>query len=389
MADKKSEEAKKVVSEFDKLKKSIIAKNPHVIGGKDYGKIVWCPIPSPSMTAMLGKGIPVGRMIRFRGQPSAGKSVICDYLAGCLQKECPKLFDNPLKTKILYIDFERTFEEKFATGVGVDMDNFVPITPNDIEEACDTVCDLIKTGEVAAIVFDSDGQCPSRTAMTDESGKANFGANAKAISQLLDKWIILCANYKTTLFWISQERVNMKFGAHLPSVTGGEKPAFAASIVCRATKVDDIKSADGIIGVQIKIKNYKNKCATPFRESLVNLYFDGTGFHSDEEYAKMIFDLGIVEGRNWYSVKDDNGIELFRAQGKDKIVDWLNENPDVYDKMKKKVIDMISGNCSILDDNAEAVDEMADMKMTGEELDKVASFSKEEISDLAKEAAAD
>src|SRR5574344_502070 len=183
MADKKSEEAKKVVSEFDKLKKSIIAKNPHVIGGKDYGKIVWCPIPSPSMTAMLGKGIPVGRMIRFRGQPSAGKSVICDYLAGCLQKECPKLFDNPLKTKILYIDFERTFEEKFATGVGVDMDNFVPITPNDIEEACDTVCDLIKTGEVAAIVFDSDGQCPSRTAMTDESGKANFGANAKAISQ--------------------------------------------------------------------------------------------------------------------------------------------------------------------------------------------------------------
>lgn len=203
---------------FDKVLNDISKKNPTLIGDEHSGEITWIPIDSPQMTYMLGGGVPCGRMIRFRGPASAGKSVTCDYLAAACQKECPRIFSNPDKDKVIYVDFERSFEDRFAHGVGLSTDRtkFVHLLPDSVEEACDAVCEMIKTGEVAAIVFDSDGLAPTNKQMVDESGKASFGGSAKAISELLTKWIILCANHHTTLLWISQERVNMKPMARLP-----------------------------------------------------------------------------------------------------------------------------------------------------------------------------
>lgn len=45
----------------------------------------------------------------------------------------------------------------------------------------------------------------------------SFGGGARSLSEFIRKINILCANYDTTFFLISQERVNMSPMAHLPS----------------------------------------------------------------------------------------------------------------------------------------------------------------------------
>lgn len=346
-------------SAFKKLINKIKDQTPTLVGGEDAGKIKWAKVPSPQVTYMFGGGIPTGRIIRFRGPSSSGKSAFCNYIAGCLQRECPALYSNPDKKMVIYIDFERTFETRFASTVGVDTneDSFVLMRPDSIEELADQLMPLIKTGEVAAIIFDSDAAAPTKAMWVDESGKANFGAQAKAISEFLRKYNIVCADTGTTLLWISQERVNMKFGAHLPSCTGGESLPFYCSVICRITKTDDIKGDNGeIAGIEMRVRNYKNKCSVPFRDAEgLKLYYNG-GFNSEDEYVDFFLKLGIVEQKGAYFKFTENG-EEFSLQGRKKLDEYLKANPEVDKRWKNQVLEKLSSFCEELDKNNIALDE--------------------------------
>lgn len=204
---------------FNNILKKLKDKSPTIIGDGDKPSILWAEVESPQVTYMLGGGIPLGRMIRFRGPASSGKSAFCNYLGAALQREVPKLTGNPDQNKLVYVDFERTFEKRFAQSVGVivDDEHFVHLKPETVEDAAEILDELVRTNEVAAIIWDSDAAAPNRTQMNDEFGKATFGGAAKATSELLRKFNILCADRNTTLLWISQERTNMSPMSHLPN----------------------------------------------------------------------------------------------------------------------------------------------------------------------------
>ena len=343
-------------SAFDKLIKKVADKNPMAVSCD--GTIKWCPIESPQATYMMGGGVPTARIIRFRGPSSSGKSAFCNYLAGQLQKGCPELYDNPNKNKVLYLDFERTFEKRFATSVGVDTspDKFFQLTFDTIEDMSDGIEDLVKSGEVAAIILDSDAAAPTRTTITDPAGKASFGSRAKALTEFCNKYNILCANYGTTVLWISQERANLNPMARLPTATGGEAINYYTSITCRITKTDDIKDATGdVCGIEMRVRNYKNKCSVPFRDANMKLYYDG-GFDSNSEYIDFLLLLGIVKQAGAYFKFNHEGQD-YSLQGRKKLQEWLDTHADVYDAWKKDIIEKISHHNEILDANNQATDE--------------------------------
>lgn len=347
------------VSEFDKLINKIKDSTPNMISGAENGTIKWAHVPSPQVSYMFGGGIPTGRIIRFRGPSSSGKSAFCNYIAGCLQKECPKLYDNPNKNKVVYIDFERTFEMRFAETVGVDVspDKFFLMRAQSIEDCADALLPLVNTGEIAAIIFDSDASAPTKAMWVDESGKANFGAGAKAIAEFLRKFNIACADTGTTLLWISQERAAMGFGQHLPSVTGGTALPFYSSIICRITKTDDIKGDDGdIAGIVMRVRNYKNKCSIPFRDAEgLKLYYNG-GFNSADEYIDFYLRLNIITQKGAYFQFERNG-EKFSLQGRKKLDEYLKANPDAEAEWKEKVDYKLSHYSEELDAKNIALDE--------------------------------
>lgn len=343
-------------SAFDKLIKKVADKNPMAVSAD--GNIKWCPVESPQVTYMMGGGIPTARTIRFRGPSSSGKSAFCNYLAGQLQKGCPKLYNNPDKNKVLYLDFERTFEKRFATSVGVDTspDKFFQLTFDTIEDMSDGIEELIKSGEVACIILDSDAAAPTRTTITDPAGKASFGSRAKALAEFCNKYNVLCANYGTTILWISQERANMNPMARLPAMTGGEAITFYTSIICRITKTDDIKDASGdVCGIEMRVRNYKNKCSVPFRDANMKLYYDG-GFDSNSEYIDFLLLLGMIEQKGAYFKFNHEGQD-YSLQGRKKLQEWLDTHPDVYASWKEDIIAKISHHNEVLDKNNQATDE--------------------------------
>lgn len=358
---------------FNNILKKLKDKSPTIIGDGDKPSILWAEVESPQVTYMLGGGIPLGRMIRFRGPASSGKSAFCNYLGAALQREVPKLTGNPDQNKLVYVDFERTFEKRFAQSVGVivDDEHFVHLKPETVEDAAEILDELVRTNEVAAIIWDSDAAAPNRTQMNDEFGKATFGGAAKATSELLRKFNILCADRNTTLLWISQERTNMSPMSHLPSSTGGTAVPYYASIICRITKTDDIKDSSGSIGIEIRVRNMKNKCSIPFRDANMHLYFNG-GFDSNSEYVDFLMSLGYVTQKGAY-FQFDYGGEHFSLQGRQKLLDWLDNHKDVYDNWKKEIKTKLSGFVSELDSNNIAVDEE-----TGEALDEKNSAKIEE-----------
>lgn len=152
--------------------------------------IRWLVTPSPTFNYMMGGGIPVGRMIRFRGPASAGKTVIATWCAGLCQKEIPKMFRNPLKKVVLYLDIECSFARDWANQQGLSTNDmviknadgevvainadgdFIQLRGTSIEAITDEAMQYIETGNVAAVVFDSDGQAASKKSLLDESGKA-------------------------------------------------------------------------------------------------------------------------------------------------------------------------------------------------------------------------
>ena len=201
-----------------------------------------------------------------------------------------------------------------------------------------------------------------------------FGGAAKSHSEFLKKFNILCADRNTTILWISQERVNMKPMTHLPAVTGGEAPQYYSSIICRITKIDDIKDANGVIGIEMRVRNMKNKCSIPFREANMKLYFNG-GFNSDEEYVDFLLSLGFMVQKGAYFQFDYDG-EHFSLQGRQKLMDWLTAHQDVYDKWKKEIKAKLSGYVEELDKDNYATDEFTGEALNAEDAAKAEEYAK-------------
>jgi recombination protein RecA len=177
---------------------------------KENGRIKNIVSDSAGINYIFGGGIPIGRIVSIYGPFSSGKSSMCNYLAGQLQKKMPEGH-----RVVVYADFERSFDLNYATENGLDCTsvgdggNFLFLQPDSLEEFFDSAQELVKTGEIACIILDSEAAAPTKTMMTDPSGKANFGSGAKAMTEGLRKMNIYCANYDTTMFVVSQERAQM------------------------------------------------------------------------------------------------------------------------------------------------------------------------------------
>lgn len=215
-----------------------------------------------------------------------------------------------------------------------------------------------------------------------------FGAGAKAVGICIKRKNIYVDEFCTPVIWISQERANQQLMAHLPKPTGGEAVNFYPSTRFRVTPGDpkDYPKKNGeAIGIVIKLKNYKNKTATPFREAQLTMLFNG-GIQSEAEYISMATELDVIEQHGgWFYIlnplKDmsayvrtedkkalkfleDSG-DLVKCQGADQVALWFQgkhptpscNHPDWVTAVKEKVDACLLGYNATLDKTAVAVDE--------------------------------
>lgn len=186
--------------------------------------------------------------------------------------------------------------------------------------------------------------------------------------------------------------------ARLNSLTGGMAVNFYPSTRFRVSTKEPITKNGEIVGIRIKIKNYKNKTGMPNRECLLDLYFhDGpdykAGIDGEGQYLDMLLELGILKQHGaWYYYREDdpNPENLVKCQGWSGVQSWFKEHKDEFEKVKALVDAKMSGYDEVLDKNSVAVDEATEIeKEMKEQAEKLAENAKKLEADLASQALAD
>jgi recombination protein RecA len=103
------------------------------------------PTPSPGLNRALGGGFPYGRQVLLWGSKSSAKSSLCLQTIAMAQKE-GKL--------CAWIDAEMSYDEEWATSLGVDTSQLIYSEARSINDMVDVGVALLHAG-VDLIVIDS------------------------------------------------------------------------------------------------------------------------------------------------------------------------------------------------------------------------------------------
>ena len=93
-------------------------------------------------------------------------------------------------------------------------------------------------------------------------------------------------------------------------------------------RIDSVKQGDKVIGNKVKVKLVKNKMAPPLTQCEFEIMY-GEGVPKESALIDSAVPLNIIEkSGSWYSF---NGTKL--GQGKEKVKDFLKENPEIFEEI--------------------------------------------------------
>ena len=283
------------------------------------------PTGALSLDIALGVGgIPRGRVIEIYGPESSGKTTVALHMIAEAQK---------MGGYAAFIDAEHALDPEYARKLGVDVDNLLISQPDNGEQALE-ICDaLVRSGAIDIIVIDSVAALVPRAEIEGEMGDSHVGLQARLMSQALRKLTGLIAKSKCATVFINQirEKVGVMFG-NPETTTGGRALKFYSTIRIDVRRVDTLKNGNDMIGSRTRVKIVKNKIAPPVKQAEFDMMY-GEGI----SHEGCLVDLGaeyeiINKSGAWYSYGD---VRL--GQGKEKVKDFLRENPELAKEIETKI----------------------------------------------------
>lgn len=332
------------------------------------------PFTSPTLAYCLYGGLPRDRIVEFAGMPASGKTSSALDVVGNAQKlfisewneklekakasnntsEYNKLLDEGYK-KVVYLDAENTLNAPWARTLGVDDDDLILIKPTSetAEELFQMLLDFISTGAIGLIVIDSIGMLMSQQAYEKTVGERTYGGIAMALTIFCKKAQGLCTQHNCCIVGINQMRadLNSQFGGY--TTTGGVAWNHSCSVRLRFSKGDFIdekggrvnKSYDNPSGNMVKVAVEKTKiCRSDRKNGTYTLnYLEGIDYVSDTIELCVKMELGnIVQQGAWYVIKNANGEQIEKVQGKSKLHNLLSTNEDLFNEVYNTLMDAIT-----------------------------------------------
>ena len=283
------------------------------------------PTGALSLDIALGVGgIPRGRVIEIYGPESSGKTTVALHMIAQAQK---------MGGYAAFIDAEHALDPEYARKLGVDIDNLLISQPDNGEQALEIADALVRSGAIDIIVIDSVAALVPRAEIEGEMGDSHVGLQARLMSQALRKLTGIISKSKCATIFINQirEKVGVMFG-NPETTTGGRALKFYSTIRIDVRRVDTLKNGNDVIGSRTRVKVVKNKVAPPFKQAEFDIMY-GEGVSHEGCLDDLGVDLDIItKSGAWYSYN-----ETRLGQGKEKVKDYLKENPELAQEIEGKI----------------------------------------------------
>lgn len=281
-------------------------------------------------------GLPKGRIIEVYGAESSGKTTLCLHAVAEAQKA---------GGMAAFIDVEHALDPVYAKKLGVDTDNLLVSQPDTGEQALEIIETLVRSGAIDIVVLDSVAAMATRAEIDGDMGDAHVGVQARLMSQAMRKLTAVISKTNCIAIFINQirEKIGVMYGN--PETTpGGRALKFYASVRIDVRKGEPIKDGSDIIGSRVKCKVVKNKVAPPFKTAEFDMLF-GEGISKLGEIIDCAVEFDIIKkSGSWFSYDD-----MKIGQGKDKVKEFLKDNPKVCDEIEQKVRDEFAKNSDALE----------------------------------------
>ena len=275
------------------------------------------------LDTVLGWWYPEWRVVEIYGPESSGKTTIALHAIAEVQK----------KWEIAaFIDAEHALDPDYARKLWVDTDNLLLSQPDYGEQALSIAEELAKTGAVRLIVIDSVAAMVPRAEVEGDMWASHMGLQARMMSQWLRKITSILAKTGTTCIFINQIRMKIWVIYGNPeTTTWGNALKFYASQRLEIRRGDKIEQDKELIGFVTRVNVKKNKVAPPFRKAEIPVLFTEWYYSQwDIVEAALAYDL-ITRAGAFYTCGEQ------KVQGKDNLVTYLTNNPDILDALEKDI----------------------------------------------------
>lgn len=295
-------------------------------------------------------GLPRGRITELYGYEASGKTTTALQTAVQLQQH---ILEHGTGEHIVYLDFEHALDVKYATALGLDLDHksFIPLQPNNLEQGAKAALDLIETGSVPLIVFDSVAAMAPKRLKDGEFDQATIQMHrAKLVSALCQSMLDLIHANNTAAVFVNHkmESIEMTGRPGLPpkvTTPGGRGLKFYASLRLEfdiiggiRNKIDDVFSGtevNSLIANRVQVKCVKNKVGVPGRVVELRSRY-GKGFDNAWSAIQVLVTRKLItKSGAWYMFNPSRTPHLmgdanatgFRLHGEPAVLAYADENP--------------------------------------------------------------
>lgn len=362
------------------------------------------PFSSPLMNWATYGGIPMNRMTEFFGDPGGGKTTtaidMCVNAAKLFQSDFDskvsaireRIAKNERKAeaeledlmergprRVLYVDLEHSFDGSWAKTLGIDTEIFDMMQPPDVvaEDVLQTIEDIIQTGEVGFIVLDSIPSLVPKTELEKKYGERTVAALAGLMTVFCRKIVSQLTRYETTLLLINQTRDNQD-NPYVIQTPGGRAIKFYSSLRVHfrvGCPVDFLgndlpNNTENPAGYKITAKLMKQKSAPWDRKQGTYYLMCNSGIRPDYDYAQLAVNKYslIKKAGAWFTLVDprtgevmtDSDNKTIKVNGMAKVYQYMQENEEYYESLKKFILDDINGRSDVVEGGDPVVEEPDD-----------------------------